>query len=100
MRLPQAGQGSNDMTEPSEDDPIIRGSMTAHLGRGYSRSGERLVRVRRLERVIRIVGGSDGGPNFEASVGGIAIYLDNFAIKTLAKGDPALRGRFVAALND
>jgi hypothetical protein len=50
--------------------------------------------------VIRIVGGSDGGPNFEASVGGIAIYLDNFAIKTLAKGDPALRGRFVAALND
>jgi len=50
--------------------------------------------------VIRIVCGSDGRPSFEASVGGVAIYLDNFAIKTLAKGDPALRGRFVAALND
>ncbi|SPF48147.1 hypothetical protein SBA1_810001 [Candidatus Sulfotelmatobacter kueseliae] len=49
--------------------------------------------------MIRAVCGPGGALTFEASVGGIAIYLDNFAIKTLAKGDPSLRRRFVAALN-
>jgi hypothetical protein len=39
--------------------------------------------------------GSDGPLTFEATVNGIAIYLDNFAIISLAKGDSALRQRFV-----
>jgi hypothetical protein len=36
---------------------------------------------------------------FESSVRGIAIYLDMFAVKLLAKGDSSLRQRFVAAIN-
>jgi hypothetical protein len=34
---------------------------------------------------------------FKAVVQGLAIYLDNFAIKELAKGDPSRRRRFVGA---
>lgn len=49
--------------------------------------------------MIRTVVTSNGEPSFEASVNGIAIYLDNWAIKAFAKGDPALRQRFVAALH-
>jgi len=30
---------------------------------------------------------------------GVAVYLDNFAIKELAKGDPERRRRFVAAVH-
>ena len=37
---------------------------------------------------------------FESSVRGIAIYLDTFALKFLAKGDPLLRQRFIAAVNN
>jgi hypothetical protein len=48
--------------------------------------------------VIRAICGPNGAPTFESSVSGIAIYLDNFAIKSLAKGEPALRRRFVDAL--
>ncbi len=44
--------------------------------------------------------GPNGEPTFAASVNGIAIYLDNWAIKALAKGDTALRQRFVAALHN
>jgi len=33
-------------------------------------------------------------------VEGVAIYLDNFAIIDLAKGDPARRARFVRAIRD
>jgi hypothetical protein len=44
--------------------------------------------------------GPGGAPSFEASVGGIAIYLDNFAIKSIAKGEPSLRRRFIGALSD
>ncbi len=44
--------------------------------------------------------GPNGEPTFAASVNGIAIYLDNWAIKALAKGDASLRQRFVAALNN
>jgi len=42
--------------------------------------------------------GHDGAPAFESFVGGIPVYLDNFAIKCLAKGDRALRSRFVTIL--
>jgi hypothetical protein len=48
--------------------------------------------------VIKAICGTGGEPTFVASVDGIAVYLDNWAIKTLAKGDPGLRQRFVAAL--
>ena len=34
-----------------------------------------------------------------SSVRGIAVYLDMFAIKLLAKGDSSLRQRFVAAVH-
>jgi len=34
-----------------------------------------------------------------ASVGGLAVFLDLFAIKELAKGDPARRKRFIALLD-
>ena len=49
--------------------------------------------------MINAVCNEDGAPTFAASVNGIAIYLDYFAIKTLAKGDGSLRQRFVAAVN-
>lgn len=49
--------------------------------------------------MIRAVSRPNEALTFEASVGGIAIYLDNFAIKSLAKDDPSLRKRFVAAVN-
>jgi len=42
----------------------------------------------------------NGEPTFAASVNGIAIYLDNWAIKALAKGDTTLRQRFVVALRN
>jgi len=38
--------------------------------------------------------------HLEASVGGTAVYLDNFAISALATGDATLRKRFVAAINN
>jgi hypothetical protein len=47
--------------------------------------------------VIR-AGCVDGKPGLESSVRGIAVYLDTFAIKSLAKGDASLRQRFTAAL--
>jgi len=34
-----------------------------------------------------------------ASVGGLAVYLDVFAVKELAKGDPARRKRFIGLLD-
>ncbi len=42
----------------------------------------------------------DGRPTFESSVRGVAIYLDTFAINSLAKGDGSLCQRFVAALKN
>ncbi|MGB6676291.1 MAG: hypothetical protein WBE44_06355 [Terriglobales bacterium] len=42
---------------------------------------------------------ADGQLTFESSVRGIAIYLDTFALKSLAKGDGSIRRRFVAAIN-
>jgi hypothetical protein len=50
--------------------------------------------------VIRTTINSSGQPAFAASVDGIAIYLDNWAIKNFAKGDAKLRERFVATVND
>jgi hypothetical protein len=49
--------------------------------------------------VIR-AGCLDGKPGLESSVRGIAVYLDTFAIKSLAKGDESLRQRFISALYD
>lgn len=42
---------------------------------------------------------SSGGLRFESSVSGIAVYLDNWSIKGLAKGKPEVRERFVAAVH-
>jgi hypothetical protein len=50
--------------------------------------------------MIRAVCGATGAPTLEASVNGIPIYLDNFAIIALAKGDTSLRQRFVTALHN
>lgn len=44
--------------------------------------------------------GASGAQTFESSVNGLPIYLDNFAIKALAKGDVSLRQRFVATLHN
>jgi hypothetical protein len=41
-----------------------------------------------------------GNPSFEASVSGIAVYLDNWAIKALAKGDARLKQRFIRAVRN
>jgi hypothetical protein len=43
---------------------------------------------------------ADGQLTFQSTVRGIAIYLDTFAFKALAKGDPSLRQRFVDTVND
>jgi hypothetical protein len=40
-----------------------------------------------------------GHPGVEASVNGVAIFLDNWAIKTLAKSNPELGERFIAAVH-
>lgn len=50
--------------------------------------------------MIRAVCGAAGAPTVEASVNGIPIYLDNFAVKALAKDDISLRQRFVGALHN
>ena len=50
--------------------------------------------------MIRAVCGADGRPILESSVQGIGVYLDTFAVKTLAKGDPGLRKRFIGALHN
>jgi hypothetical protein len=50
--------------------------------------------------VIRAELALNGKPTFVAFVDGTAIYLDNFAIKALAKGDVLLRRRFVNALHN
>lgn len=47
-----------------------------------------------LEAVI-----AGGQLTFQSRVRGIAIYLDTFAFKSLARGDPSLRQRFIAAVN-
>jgi hypothetical protein len=39
------------------------------------------------------------GFKFNASLNGLAVYLDNFAIIEIAKGDPLRRGRFISALH-
>ncbi len=50
--------------------------------------------------MIRAICDADGTPTCESSVSGVPIYLDNFAIIALAKGDISLRQRFVAALHN
>ncbi len=48
--------------------------------------------------MIKAILGSDGAPNFAASIGGTAIYLDTFAISSLAQDHRNLRQRFVGTL--
>ena len=48
------------------------------------------------EAMIKALIGPDGSPTLAAAVNGIPIYLDNFAVKCLAKGDAKLRQRFAA----
>ena len=45
--------------------------------------------------MITIDAGTDGLPVFNATTSGLAIYLDNFALISLAKGDPSRRQRFL-----
>jgi hypothetical protein len=49
--------------------------------------------------MIKIKAQHDGKLDLFISVGGPAIYLDNFAIKELAKGDASRKQRFLAAIN-
>lgn len=48
--------------------------------------------------MIRATSSLDAPLMFTATVSGLAVYLDNWAIIDLAKGDPSRRQRFVAAL--
>jgi hypothetical protein len=48
--------------------------------------------------MLKPVTAPGGQLTFETSVRGIAIYLDTFALKSLARGDPSLRQRFVAVV--
>jgi hypothetical protein len=50
--------------------------------------------------MLTAVCGPDGKASVQASINGVAIYLDNFAIKLLAKGDASLRQRLVAVLQN
>lgn len=49
--------------------------------------------------MLKPVIAADGQLTFEATVRGIAIYLDTFALRFLARGDRSLRERFVTAVN-
>ena len=50
--------------------------------------------------MIRATSGIDGPPlTFNATVSGLAIYLDNFSLISLAKGDPSRRQRFLEAVH-
>jgi hypothetical protein len=49
--------------------------------------------------MIRATSGIDGPPiTFKATVRGLAIYLDNWALGDLAEGDPSRRKRFISVL--
>ena len=49
--------------------------------------------------MIRVTARVDGRPfTFNATVSGLAIYLDSWALIDLAEGDPSRRKRFVATL--
>src|SRR2546427_478796 len=50
-------------------------------------------------RMIRVTSTIDGPPlTFNASVSGLAVYLDNFSLIDPAKGEPLRRKRFTDAL--
>jgi hypothetical protein len=48
--------------------------------------------------VIRLTTNSEGLPRFEIAHSGVVVYLDNWAVIDLAKGDESRRARFVSAL--
>src|SRR5713226_2787256 len=50
--------------------------------------------------MIQVTASRDGSPvTFRATVRGLAIYLDTWAIGKLAEEDPSRRRRFIAALH-
>jgi hypothetical protein len=50
--------------------------------------------------MITVTAGTTDPLIFTAKLHGAAVYLDNFAIKALAKGDPARRRRFVDSIHN
>jgi len=56
------------------------------------------VGLERVEHMIRAYADIDGF-KFNASLTGLAVYLDNFAIIDIAKGDRSRRQRFISALH-
>jgi hypothetical protein len=72
-----------------------------HFDLGKAAIAERLYFDWELGSVIRaLLHPTTGTLNLAASVGGTAVYLDNFAISSLATGDATLRKRFVAVINE
>ena len=51
-------------------------------------------------KMITVTAGTSDPLIFTAKLHGAAVYLDNFAIKALAKGDPARRRRFVDSIHN
>lgn len=49
--------------------------------------------------MIKALLGPNGEPTLAASVGGTAVYLDSFAVSSLATSDSSLRQRFIAAIH-
>ena len=78
--------------------PHRRFQLAGKTGPAPSASPWVTLKKEHAEAMIRAVIGPDGAPTFQSSVGGIPVYLDNFAIKYFAKGDRALRSRFLTAL--
>jgi hypothetical protein len=62
------------------------------------RQSVREVGLECVENMIRTYADIDGF-KFNASLTGLAVYLDNFAIIDIAKGDPLRRQRFISALH-
>lgn len=53
-----------------------------------------------MYRMIRVTSGIDGAPlTLNAAVSGLAVYLDNFSLISLAKGNSSRRRQFVDALH-
>jgi len=76
------------------------GAWGKRTGRGEYKAKYVKIPTVREGLMIRAVCGVNGVPTFESTVRGFPIYLDNFAIKSLAKGDGSLRRRFVGLFHD
>jgi hypothetical protein len=88
----------NNWTKVSPGAPAS--SATCYRGRLGGTTGALYTRGLEVASVIKaLLHPITGTLNLAASVGGTAVYLDNFAISSLATGDATLRRRFVAAIN-